>query len=525
MLERNTIIIYTLIICLCRAPVEIEAANILAISSLPQPAKYGVMSSILNGLNERGHQITWVIRFSKQSQLHNNIRQILIQEHEELYKEFISFSMEDLDRSFFANLQNIFGKGVLVTSDIINNPSVKEIMKHEQFDLIIFETFMTEALYGLGEYFNAPMVGISSFGTSTSLDKLVGNVSPTSFIPTLFIQHIFEVTFLHRFLNVALSLVDKMTYDLLYLPHQRKLYEEFFPNATVNFDQANRNFSLVLLNQHHSMLFPRPYLPNMIEVAGLHIDERLEQLPLNVQQFLDDAPFGVIYFHLAAGLKTFKLNLNSTSILFQTFKNLNYKIICNMDNMSPQAEKYRNILQVYNVSHHSILAHPHVKLFVTNGELLSIIDSVYYGKPILGLPMFTHQHFNINMAIQMGYGLGLKFKQLHESKLQHLLLELLNNPSYSIKVKELSAVFRDQPLKPKERALYWIEYVLRHKGAVHLRSKGRFLNIWQFNNIDVLLAYLVIFVVIVFGIWITMKCMYFLLFRHKENLQIKVKRN
>lgn len=86
MLQRNSIIIHTLIICLWRGSVEVEAANILAISSLPQPAKYGVMSSILNGLAERGHQITWVIRCSNQAQLHNNIRQILIQENEEINK-------------------------------------------------------------------------------------------------------------------------------------------------------------------------------------------------------------------------------------------------------------------------------------------------------------------------------------------------------------------------------------------------------------------------------------------------------
>lgn len=175
-----------------------------------------------------------------------------------------------LDRKFFYNLQDIFGKGTFVTSDIVNNPEVKEILKNEKFDLIIFETFMTEALYGLGEYFNCPMVGLSSFGANTPLDLLVGNNSPISYIPTLFLQHSFEITFWHRCLNVALSLVDKMTYDYLYLPHQRKLYEELFPNATLTFDQANRNFSLVLLNQHFSLNFPRPYVPNMIEVAGLH---------------------------------------------------------------------------------------------------------------------------------------------------------------------------------------------------------------------------------------------------------------
>lgn len=429
-----------------------------------------------------------------------------------------------LDRKFFYNLQDIFGKGTFVTSDIVNNPEVKEILKSENFDLIIFETFMTEALYGLGEYFNCPTVGLSSFGANTPLDLLVGNNSPISYIPTLFLQHSFEITFWHRCLNVALSLVDKMTYDYLYLPHQRKLYEELFPNATLTFDQANRNFSLVLLNQHFSLNFPRPYVPNMIEVAGLHIEETPDKLPLHIQEFLYNAPQGVIYFHLAVSIKSFKLDSNNTLIFLNTFKDLNYHIIWNMDYMPPLGQKYKNILHVNNISHYSLLKHPNVKLFIANGELLSLMDAVYYAKPILGIPMFPHHHFTINMAIKMGYCLGIKLKNLSVSKLKQNILELIQNPRYLQNIKELSEIFRDQPLKPKEKAVYWIEYVLRHKGAKHLRSEGRFLNFWQFYNIDVFAAYLGAFIVIVLISYLIMKIVHNLLYKSRNKLEIKVKR-
>lgn len=33
-----------------------------------------------------------------------------------------------------------------------------------------------------------------------------------------------------------------------------------------------KNTSFVLVNHHHSLGFPRPYVPNMIEIAGMHID-------------------------------------------------------------------------------------------------------------------------------------------------------------------------------------------------------------------------------------------------------------
>lgn len=195
-----------------------------------------------------------------------------------------------------------------------------------------------------------------------------------------------------------------------------------------------------------------------------------------------------------------------------------------MDYMPPLGEKYKNILHVSNISHYSLLKHSNVKLFIANGELLSLMDAVYYAKPILGIPMFPHHHFTINMAIKMGYCLGIKLKNLSVSKLKQNILELIQNPRYLQNIKELSEIFRDQPLKPKEKAVYWIEYVLRHKGAKHLRSEGRFLNFWQFYNIDVFAAYLGAFIVIVLISYLIMKIVHNLLYKSRKKLEIKVKR-
>lgn len=40
-------------------------------------------------------------------------------------------------------------------------------------------------------------------------------------------------------------------------------------------------------------------------------------------------------------------------------------------------------------------------------------------------------------------------------------------------------------MKPMDRAIYWVEYVLRHNGASHLRSSCVPLNFTQYFSIDV----------------------------------------
>jgi glucuronosyltransferase len=45
---------------------------------------------------------------------------------------------------------------------------------------------------------------------------------------------------------------------------------------------------------------------------------------------------------------------------------------------------------------------------------------------------------------------------------------------------------RDQPLTPLEQAVYWTEYVIRHKGAHHLRSAVLDLAWYQYFLLDVI---------------------------------------
>ena len=57
----------------------------------------------------------------------------------------------------------------------------------------------------------------------------------------------------------------------------------------------------------------------------------------------------------------------------------------------------------------------------------------------------------------------------------------------------MSEIQRDHLQQPLDRAVYWIEYVIRHKGAPHLRRASRKLNFFQKDHVDVhLLIFLTI---------------------------------
>lgn len=61
-------------------------------------------------------------------------------------------------------------------------------------------------------------------------------------------------------------------------------------------------------------------------------------------------------------------------------------------------------------------------------------------------------------------------------------------------------IMKDRPIKPADSALYWIEYVIRHQGAPHLRYPGMDLNWFQRNLIDICAFVILCVIAVVFSV-------------------------
>lgn len=66
--------------------------------------------------------------------------------------------------------------------------------------------------------------------------------------------------------------------------------------------------------------------------------------------------------------------------------------------------------------------------------------------------------------------------------------------SYSRKAKELSNALQDQMAKPLDVAMFWIEYVMRHGGAPHLRNASIELYWFQLYLLDVI-CFVILYIV------------------------------
>lgn len=75
------------------------------------------------------------------------------------------------------------------------------------------------------------------------------------------------------------------------------------------------------------------------------------------------------------------------------------------------------------------------------------------------------------------------------------ILNMLNNRKYAENMRERAQKFRLQKETPLDRALWWIDWVLRHPNDEVFRNPALDMNIFQRQSIDV-----IVFLTIVFSI-------------------------
>ncbi|KAH8383602.1 hypothetical protein KR009_009534 [Drosophila setifemur] len=474
-------------------PNETEGAKILATLPFPGRSQYIFMEAYLKALAAKGHQVTVINAFKNKPT--PNMRFIEAMKVHDVKDEMLSLLNEPF---LWQQLNAIDYMVTKITEITLEDEGVKKLLNSgETFDVVLSELIQMEPMYAFGQHFNASLIGFSSFGTDEKIDALFGNISPISYNPMVTSPRTNRMTYLERLSNHYEAVMEKVHHHLVHLPKMQKVFKKYFPNAKKTLEEVVDSFSLVLLGQHFTLSHARPYLPNMIEVGGLHIAHKPQPLPEDIRKFIEESAHGVIYFSMGSNVLSKDLPQETRDTLLKTFANLKQRVLWKFEE-DDMPGKPSNVLIQKWFPQPDILAHPNVKVFITHGGLLSTTESMYFGKPVLGLPVFYDQHMNVQRAKRIGYGLGLDLNDLKQSDLEESLQTLLTDPSFGQAAAAISEQYRDQPQSALDRAIWWTEYVIRHKGAPHLRATARDLNFIQLHSLDTLAVLLGVPLLVIF---------------------------
>lgn len=337
--------------------------------------------------------------------------------------------LDNKKRGVLQVLTQIYEVGKKITNITLTNDVVHNFLRSsdEHFDVVIIEIFMCEALLGFGQHFNAPVIGFSSFGASKWTNDLVGTPSPLSYVPHTFLSFSDRMNFVQRLGNTMFTLVEFIAYSF-YLPSQIALYENNFPGKNKpDLESIRKNVSLVLLNNHFTMNYPRPYVPNMIEIGGIHLNRAAtKELPKDIKEFIESAKDGVVYFSMGSNIKSTMLPLEIRSGILRAFSKLKQKVLWKWEEPN-LPDKPDNVFIRSWFPQDDILAHPNVRLFITHGGLLSSTEAIYFGVPIIGIPVFGDQFLNMARAVSNGYGIQVSYTNLTETSISWALNTMLSN--------------------------------------------------------------------------------------------------
>ena len=80
----------------------------------------------------------------------------------------------------------------------------------------------------------------------------------------------------------------------------------------------------------------------------------------------------------------------------------------------------------------------------------------------------------------------------------------------------ISKLMKDRPRTPLEKTGDWIEYVLRHGGAQHLRPQVFNIPWYQYYLLDVMAFLVAVVTLVAMVIWLTYRCLCHLCCRKRD---------
>ncbi|XP_067000258.2 UDP-glucosyltransferase 2 [Anabrus simplex] len=458
----------------------------------------------MKALAARGHQVT-VISPNPQKIPITNYTDIDLSESYKFTAEWGFHAMDNIQPVDTMRLFNhMFSK---VVDFQLGSPQIQALIKNNdtRFDLVIIERLTYQSFLGLiHQWGSPPVVGVLSLGGTSISYNNMGNPFNPSYLPDIFSPYSDHMSFWERFYNAYVCMKMMYIWRSEVLPGQEALLRKYFGSAPPSVYETEHNDSLLLLNNHWSLSYPRPLLPNVVELTGLHVQTTTKPLPKDIKSFLDGAEHGVIYFSLGSNVKSVNLPQEKVKHILDAFSEVPQRVLWKWESDSLPG-KPSNVMIRKWLPQQDVLAHPNIRVFITQGGLQSFQEAAYHGVPLIGIPFIGDQFYDIAKFVAAKIGVQLKFKDLTKDTLLEAIGKLINDSSYRENMKTFSAVYREEVGPSLDRAIWWIEYVLRHNGARHLRSAALDLSWYQYLLLDVIALLLLCSIISLIVIYVVLK--------------------
>lgn len=288
---------------------------------------------------------------------------------------------------------------------------------------------------------------------------------PPSYVPIAMSELSDRMTFVERVKHMIYVLCFDFWFQTFNEKKWNELYTEVLGRPTT-LSETMAKADIWLIRTYWDLEFPHPVLPNFDFVGGLHC-RPAKPLPKEIEDFVQSSgEHGVVVFSL--GSMVGSLTEERANVIAAGLAQIPQKVLWRFEGKKPETLGSNTRLYKW-IPQNDLLGHPKTRAFVTHGGTNGIYEAIYHGIPVVGIPLFADQKDNIVHLKTKGAAVRLDFLTMSSTDLLTALRTVTNDPSYKENAMRLSRIHHDQPVKPLDKAVFWIEFVMRHKGAKHLR--------------------------------------------------------
>ncbi|XP_047114716.1 UDP-glycosyltransferase UGT5-like isoform X1 [Schistocerca piceifrons] len=489
-LKMNCVVVFLLIMLVAGTS---EAARILGLFNYPGKSHFIMFEAVMKTLAARGHQVTVYSHFPQPAPL-PNYKDVSLVGSLPILTDAIP--LEAYVNSDIYSSLDLFMK---LSSDecdkVLQFPAMQELMRsNETFDLIFTEVFVTDCMLPFVHKFQAPNIAMRSSAIMPWTSDRFGLPDNPSYLPIEFGLSSDHMGFFERLSNAWYLVYSKWFHSRYIEVSTDAVVMKHFGDSIPPLVDIAKNTSMLFMNTNPALTPPRPLVPAVVEIGGIHL-KPAGQLPKDIQKFMDEAEHGVIYFTFGSTVKTQDLPEPKRKALLEAFAELPQRVVWKWETDKLPGQPPNVLIRKW-LPQYEILSHPKMRLFITHGGLMGAIEAITNGVPLLGIPLFGDQPVNVQMFVRRGIGLHLAYREISKKSVLEAVSTILNDPGYKKRTEKLGMAFKDTPMTPQETVVYWSEYVIRHRGAPHLRSAAVDLQWHQLLLLDVIAALLVAFLAV-----------------------------
>ncbi|XP_022162079.1 UDP-glucuronosyltransferase 2B9-like isoform X3 [Myzus persicae] len=475
-----------------------DAARILAVETVPGKSHWYFMRSLLSSLTDAGHTVTVFTMFPDGDRA--NYTEVDTSGEFPLKLDMDLMMLIEGASEPFTLVGFMPGAIRLYCDMIYGNQKLADLMAsgaRDQYDLLIIEPQFFDCFSYLVDSLGLPVIySIPSPMISFSERLFTGHLSNPATVSNLLANHAVPGTFVQRFINTALLTygLARTTYDQLVIKFTDSKPYNLAPTV---------NPSIIFQNSHYASEASRPVTPNLIDVGGIHLKPP-KTIPKDILDFIEDSPQGVIFFTFGSTIKVSSLPEHIERSFKEALAAVPQRVLWKYE--GEMKDKPKNVMIRKWFPQREILLHPKVKLFISHGGISGVYEAVDAGVPVLGFPIFYDQPRNIENLVLNGMAISMDLLSVTEEKVSNAISKLINDEKYLTNAKIASDRFKDRPMTPQQSVVYWTEYVIRHKGAPHLKSDALNLTWYQYLLLDVIAVLLIFVFLVAFVVFKVFKC-------------------